>query len=194
MAKVRFFRWYRIIPILIILAIVASTFAYNLVPNQIKRIVYPVKYADIIQEAADTYGVDPYLICAVIKSESDWNENATSSVGAEGLMQVMPDTASTVYNLGLVTNYDPSDLYDPATNINYGVAYLSYLQKYTKDEREVIAAYNAGLGNVQQWLSSGQDISESITFSETATYLTKVDAAKVVYKTLYPEGISNIEQ
>lgn len=190
MRKVRFFRWYRVIPLLIIAAIVAATVGSNYVPNQVKKILYPVQYADYIQEAADTYGVDPYLICAVIKTESNWDTNATSSAGAEGLMQLMPDTAATVYAMGLVSRYDPTNLYDPKTNIIYGTAYLSYLENHLSSDEEIIAAYNAGLGSVQKWLASGGDISQNITFSETAGYLTKVKAARTVYETLYPEGIS----
>ncbi|EHF03050.1 hypothetical protein HMPREF1008_00091 [Olsenella sp. oral taxon 809 str. F0356] len=190
----RFFRWFRTIPILVMLAVCALTFAADLAPRQVVRqLLFPVSHASQINESSSRHGVDPYLTCAVIKCESGWNADASSSAGAVGLMQLLPATASEMARLGLVdsSRYDPSELTDPATNIEYGTAYLAYLQKALGSRDEVIAAYNAGVGNVQGWLSGGGEISSKIEYAETAAYLVRVNEAYDRYQELYPEGVSD---
>jgi len=101
------------------------------------------KFAAIIQEAAQKYNVDPRLIEAVIRAESNFNLKATSSAGAMGLMQLMPATAA---SLGV------TDPYDPKENIFGGTKFLSrLLQKYKHDLSLALAAYNAGPGAVDRY-------------------------------------------
>lgn len=155
------------------------------------RVLYPVYYADAIEDSAERHDVDPLLVCAVIRCESSWDASAVSSAGAIGLMQVMQDTADFLATTGIVDGdaYPASDLSDPVVNIEYGCAYLGYLQERLSSIEEVVAAYNAGLGAVQSWLASGGTIPDDIAYEETRTYLTRVLEAYEAYEKNYPLGI-----
>ena len=177
--------------------VLVITLTIQWTPSQVTRaIFYPVRYDQQINDSSSRHGVDPYLVCAVIKCESDWNADASSSAGAVGLMQLMPDTADEVLNLGLVSGkaYPASDLTDASVNIEYGCAYLSYLQRQLGSTDEVIAAYNAGIGKVESWTSGSSpstDLSTLIDYPETKAYLARVKQALSSYQTLYPSGIEN---
>ncbi len=190
----RLFRWYRTLPLMAMGVVLALSIGLSALPTAVLRtLVYPVSYAETINDAAERYGVSPYLIAAVIKCESSWNEDAVSDAGAVGLMQLMPSTAQTLADQGIVNSsvYDPDNLTDAETNIEYGTAYLSYLQRQLSDTDEVIAAYNAGIGNVQSWLESGGDISSSIQYAETKIYLERVNSAMEGYESCYPSGLES---
>ena len=161
----------------------------------VRSVAYPVEHVQTIEDAAARHGVDPDLVCAVIKCESGWDEGAVSHAGAVGLMQVMPATAESLNGLGLVSaaDYDPAALADPVVNIEYGCAYLGYLQTHLSSLDEVIAAYNAGIGAVQGWLADGGSLPEQIEYAETRAYLERVREAYEGYQRSYPEGITSAE-
>jgi soluble lytic murein transglycosylase-like protein len=113
----------------------------------------------IIKQAGQEYGVDPYLIKAVIQAESSGNPGAVSSAGAQGLMQLMPKTAA---DLGVY------DSFDPAQNIMGGTRYLrQLLDRYRGDRKLALAAYNWGMGNIENRLQSMP--------KETRNYIVKVE-------------------
>lgn len=155
---------------------------------------YPLSYKDLIVSKAAEYNLEPWHIAAVVRCESSFNANATSSVGARGLMQIMPDTG-----LWLAGKFDEADsfqadsLYDPETNLKYGCWFLSWLMKrYNQDIVLATAAYHAGHGRVDSWLSDpsvspdGQTISpDAIPYDSTKTYVARILKAYEKYEELY---------
>jgi soluble lytic murein transglycosylase len=193
----RFFRWYRTVPLVIVLLMLILSLTVDMMPLDLARsLFFPVSYAERIDETSDRYGVDEHLVAAIIRCESGWNERAMSSKGAVGLMQIMPDTARSVAEMGRVdTNrFNPNDLADPATNIEYGTALLAFLDEQLETTDEVICAYNAGLGAVQGWISEADSpgIPKAIKYPETAHYLERVQEALRQYTRYYPDGLSSI--
>lgn len=103
------------------------------------------KYDNIISQASEKYNVDESLIKAIIKTESSFNENATSKAGASGLMQLMPSTFEAVKDEGY------SDIYNPEQNIFTGTKLFSQLLDSSESVEEALAKYNAGAGNVSRY-------------------------------------------
>ena len=119
-----------------------------------------LRYSTLIESASRTHGVDPNLVHAVITAESGYNARALSKAGAQGLMQLMPDTAR---------RYGVQNSWDPAQNINGGVAYLKdLLQMFEGNLELAVAAYNAGENAVIRY---GRKIPP---YAETVHYVPKV--------------------
>ena len=156
--------------------------------NIILRRVYPTQYYDYVEIYSAEYDVSKYLVLAVIKCESDFDENAQSSAGAKGLMQLTEETFFDVSKMvGDQDKYTYSQHWNNAEiNIKYGTKYLSYLYDMFGDKNAVIAAYNAGLGNVKNWIGNDNVLQYSeIKFLETADYVDKVLKAEEYYTKLY---------
>lgn len=148
----------------------------------------PCDYAEFVEAAAAETGLDKFLIYAVISTESDFRPEAVSSAGAVGLMQVTPSTGEW---LGKKYDLPFDDLTDPATNIALGSHLLLYLKKqYDGDLTLMLAAYNAGVGNVKKWLADPAYSSDGLTlsripFRETSQYIKKVTTRYELYCELY---------
>jgi soluble lytic murein transglycosylase len=104
-------------------------------------------------------------------------------------MQILPSTAEDLRKSGRI---DPElvggDLSDPAVNIEYGTAYYRFLVERYHEIETALAAYNAGMGNVDGWIDAQGDIRESIEFPETRHYVLRVVRARDVYERLYPDA------
>ena len=155
---------------------------------------YPLVYKETVEKYCDLYGVDEYLVQAVIRAESFFNEKAVSKKGAIGLMQIMPETGSWVAKKLNLENFTSEDLFDPEKNIMIGVWYISFLSdKFKGNLDNVIAAYNAGPNNVSKWLSTEDTSSDGenlidIPFGETKKYSEKVKLAYDMYLKIYSTG------
>lgn len=177
----------------IILAAAVVIIVANFYQSTKKKVIesaYPLEYTDYINKAAKDYNLDPELICGVIHTESKFNPDAESSVGAAGLMQMMPETFDWLMEKREETGkYTTDDLYDPAVNIDYGSYLLRYFLDYYGNEKCAVAAYNAGF-EVSNWLDDPNCSSDGMTldvipYPETSEYVVKVESAKNKYKELY---------
>ena len=164
------------------LVLLAQPFLLEL-QDTVRRFTHPLLYEETIRAAAAENGLEPALVAAVIWTESRFDEEVSSSQGAYGLMQILPETARFISERGSVGG----DYRDPGTNIRMGTWYLGYLQyRYEGDERLALAAYNSGEGQVDDWISeSGFDVARDIPFEETHEYVEDVLEARKTYAQLY---------
>lgn len=172
----------------VVLALAASAFVFLKGPAFLQRRYYPLSYEREIAAAAVRHKVSPYLIAAVIESESGFDASIRSEAGAVGLMQVLPSTAEELERRGLAAVSKDATLSDPTTNIEYGTAYLRYLVERYHEIETAVAAYNAGPGRVDVWAEQGGDIREAIDFPETRHYVVEVARARERYEELYPDA------
>lgn len=173
--------------------IIVLVAAFFLTIWALKTFVYPLTHFSIVKEAASENSLDPYLILAIIKTESGFNENAKSNKDAKGLMQMLDSTANEVNdNINIVDSVD-DNIYDADVNIKLGCKYFSNLVKrYDGNYYLAICAYNAGMGNVDKWLENGyieKNLDEyknvNLPFEETSKYLEKVISSYKIYVKLY---------
>lgn len=147
--------------------------------------LYPLEYQDEIKNYGAEYAIDKYLVCAVICAESHFDEQAVSPKGAVGLMQIMPGTGEWAAGIIGIDGYTEDMLNDPGVNIHIGCWYLRYLSDmFGGIDQHVLAAYNAGPANVQNWIDDDCSL-EDIPFEETENYLEKVEKYNDIYKGLY---------
>jgi soluble lytic murein transglycosylase len=148
-------------------------------PPWYERIRYPLHYEQILRGHARNYGIDPALLAAVIYQESKFDAEAKSSSGAVGLMQLTPETAKGIAVRTGGSAFRVSDLRNPEINVRYGCWYLRHLYRKYGEWRLVLAAYNAGQGNVDRWLHDGQG---RIAFAETREYVERVEDLRTIYR------------
>src|SRR3954463_1890714 len=159
--------------------------------HAVREIALPLRHEDIIRQQARDKGLDPALIAAVIYAESHFRDGQTSAAGAQGLMQITPATARMIARKSGGVAFTVEDLGTPQVNIAYGSWYLRYLmQRYAGNETFALAAYNGGEGNVDRWLVDAERRNEALTikaipFSETRTYVRRVQDAKRQYRASY---------
>lgn len=161
---------------------------------------YPIKYEEHISKYSQRYNVDPCLVSAVIKAESNFDEKAMSHRGAYGLMQIMPDTALWIAENMKLTDYKVEKLYENEINIAMGCWYINNLNtEFNGDIDLVLAAYNGGRGNVQKWLNDkaysadGKKL-DNIPFEETDKYVKKVKTNYNIYFKLYNDEFKELSK
>lgn len=165
--------------VILALLVAAAAVILGLNMKQLQKRIYKTNNDMIVRLYAEKYNLDPYFIFAVIKTESDFKEDAVSDVGARGLMQVMPDTFKWIHTKVKKDNVTFDDMFTPENNIAYGGYLLGYLMEEFHNEEEALAAYHAGRGAVNGWLSDekystdGKNLS-TIPIADTAHYVEKV--------------------
>ena len=152
------------------------------------KLAYPIYWSNEINISGDKLELDPFLIIALIREESYFNELAKSKTGAVGLMQIMPQTAN--YMIGKLNVSQTADIQDARTNLYLGCNYLQYLKSRLNNDLYVIAAYNGGEGSTQRWIKNfnGNDYDEfveNITYEETRHYVKKIFRTYQMYKKIY---------
>jgi len=160
-------------------------------------IKYPIGYESIIVKYSNEFNIDPYLVASIINVESKYDTYAVSNKEAKGLMQISSQTGKWASEVLSIEGYSEDDLFDPEINIRIGTWYLSVLLKEFNNNIDlVLAAYNAGSGNVNKWLNNreysldGESLSR-IPFKETEDYLERVKDSYRIYSRVYKEYIIN---
>lgn len=153
--------------------------------------MYPLKYEEHIFYSAEATGADPFLVMAIIRVESKFEPQKQSPKGAQGLMQLMPETVDWIISEGKFSPAFRDLVYDPQVNIHMGSWYISGLvREFQGNKIAAIAAYNAGPGNVKRWLKEGKwDGSRrklnAVPYGETRHYIRRVTFFYEKYRTLY---------
>lgn len=180
-----------LIILIILLVIGLVLFKILRVQDEILKIIYPTEYSEYVEKYSEENGLDKYLVYAIIKAESNFNPDIKSKADAIGLMQLMEETAVERSNIIDENTIETYDLYDPETNIRLGTSYYAYLLGlFDNNAILAIAAYNAGLGNVQEWINDGiikkdgSDI-ENIPYKETSNYVRKILRDYQMYLKIY---------
>ena len=154
--------------------------------RELWSLAYPQAYWPAVRDAAETAGIDPYLVLAVMREESTFDPRAVSPAGAVGLLQLMPTTASVVARAAM----RPVDLMDPQTNILTGTQFLGgQLRSFRGDVVLALAAYNAGpfaARRIARRPRTDPDVFlESIAIAETRFYVQHVLQTYGIYRWLY---------
>ncbi len=158
--------------------------------EDIMKAMYPTEYSEYVEASAEEHQLDKALVYGVIKTESNFDQEAESKVGAVGLMQMMPETFEWLQEYrGVEGTYTVEDLQTPEINIDYGCYFLKYLYDYYGNEQCAVAAYNAGFV-VDDWLENPEYSQDGktlydIPYPETNNYVDKVFESKEKYNELY---------
>ncbi|QAT49510.1 lytic transglycosylase domain-containing protein [Caproiciproducens sp. NJN-50] len=181
----RFFRSYTLLAILLVGAVLLLRAGYD----RFQKSFYPLRYTEYVEKYAQEYHLEPALVYAVIRSESNFDADARSRSGACGLMQLMPDTFDWLQESQKDT-YSEEDLFRPEVNIRYGCRYLSMMAERYGSLRTALCAYNAGSGTVDGWLKDSRYSADGknlkrIPYEETQNYADSVLQSYDKYKKLY---------
>lgn len=183
-----------LIMILIIVLLLILLFGILKVQNYILKKIYKIEYSEYVYKYSEENDIDPLLTFSIIKAESNFQRNIKSSSGAIGLMQLMEATAIEEANEINEEIVVVEGLYNPEMNIKIGTKYFAKLMKRYENTLVALAAYNAGIGNVDSWIkdgiikSDGSNI-ENIPFKETNNYVRKIVRNYRIYTDLYGDNM-----
>ena len=178
---------------LLIALSVGFGFAFDAIATSVERSKYPrpEEWSELIAETAEDYGIPEMIVWAIVCEGSDFASNATASDGRIGLMQLSPARFAEIsQELFGKSEPDTRLLYDPATNLQYGTAWLSHLYEQYGIWDLTFAAYYAGTDAVNAWLTDPAYVDENgilkqIPDPDTATYVHHVKESVEIYRKLY---------
>ena len=181
----------RVCMVLLALLLAAITLL-NRGSDTVMNTAYPRKYDEYVTYYAGKYQIDPYILYSIIRTESNFNPQAESNVGARGLMQITEITFDWIKTK--IAPDEPltfDDLYDPEVNIRFGSYFISYcLQRYDDDLATAAAAYHSGRGTADNLLrmeehsSDGQTL-KGFPYNQMHHYVNKITACYQTYQRLY---------
>ena len=182
--------------LLLILLSIGFGFGFDAIATAIEKKSHPrpQSIAAIISANAKEFGVPEAILWATVKEQSDFASNAVSPTGEVGLMQISPARSEMICKELLQTeSLDAGMLYDPATNLRLGTAYLSYLYQRYGVWENAYAAYFAGTDTVDAWLKNSsyvtpQGVLTNLPDPNTASYLKKMKKSVLLYGKLYYES------
>jgi soluble lytic murein transglycosylase len=168
------------------IALVSRLTSQGKTGKDISDILYPLAFWPIVEEAAKSSNLDPYILLSVMREESRFDPDARSGAGAIGLMQLMPQTAGTIGRRAAMQT-QKSEIRDVRTNIAIGSSYLRLLMKEFGSLPLAIAAYNAGEERIREWSQQGNYASydefiEDIPYKETRNYVKEVLTTYAAYR------------
>ena len=164
---------------------------HRAMPSWYARLYYPLRYEQIIKQEAKRYDLEPALVAAVIKQESDWVPDERSQQGAIGLMQLLPSTAAFMATQSQRPSPKPDHLDRPEVNIPYGTRYLRYLLDRYSTVDAALVAYNGGEQNLVEWkrvaAAAGHPfrIPEDVPFTQTRDFVRGVLKSEAIYRRAY---------
>lgn len=178
----------KLISLLLILFVIFIIIIVNAVKLGVQT-VYPRQYVDLVEENAQAFEIDEALLYAIIKTESGFDKNAVSFVGAKGLTQITPDTFQWLQTK-TGDSYDEDALFEPEVSVYYGAYFLDMLLDEFGNTETALAAYHAGRGKVNEWLADPRispdgETLENIPYKDTAGYVKKVMKNTEKYKNIY---------
>lgn len=179
---------FKLLSLLLILSVIFIIIIVNAVKLGIQT-VYPRQYVDLVEDNAEEFEIDTALLYALIKTESGFDKNAVSSVGAKGLTQITPDTFSWLQTK-TGEEYEEDKLFEPEISVYYGAYFLDMLLEEFNNTETALAAYHAGRGKVNEWLADPRispdgEILENIPYEDTEKYVERVMKNTEKYKEIY---------
>jgi soluble lytic murein transglycosylase len=168
------------------------TAAADLLPIELRQVIFPLDYWPTIRRYAEARDLDPYLMAALVAQESTFQADARSSANAYGLMQIIPSTGRRLARAEGIRRFRTSHLVNPETNVRLGTRYFAGLLDDLGAEHYALASYNAGESRVVRWRAdrpgwSREEFIDDIPFPETQNYVKRILGTAEDYRHLYGE-------
>lgn len=155
------------------------------------RLLFPIGWEDRLRARSERHGLDPYLVAALIRQESEFHPGARSHAGALGLMQIMPGTGRALFRRLGISGFTSRKLTVPDISLRLGTFHLkNVLAQFGGELEKTLAGYNAGERRIPLWMKLGpfddnEEFAETIPFSETRGYVQSVLRNRAMYERVY---------